>query len=588
MAMRNVDVIDSDVLVIGGGFAGVWAALRAAELGAQVVLVDKAYVSRSGASTMSGGITTCPLPEDDLDSWVEEFVVKGDFMCDQAWTRKLLEGQRQRVMELAEWGVPIVRDEEGKIRRFTSRGMVKVRVMQYTPKLAMEALRREAVKQGVRIIDRFCITDLMTSDNAYPTSGSITGAFGFDVKSGACTAFRAKQTLLATGMLNIKGIYKVDNDTGDGVAMAWRAGARLLDMEFTFNGHFSLVMKQYNLGSYNVAVANGARLVNRHGERFMGKYDPIRFERSELSRVVAAFVREIASGNGPVYLDLRYCVESYWATLKVLSDASGGTILLSDKIPDPRVHPVPIEANWGLWAGGQGGIGIDIDCRTNLPGLFAAGSNARNPATGTHASAGSPTAFAMNSGFFAGEAAAREAATMDLPVLAAGQLQELAEKAVAPLERAAAGITVDSLHDELSTVAGDITQSMEWSEPKLKTMLARADSLHSKAGATGASSVHDLVKLHEARNVCENLRVVYLSALDRTESREWVYRSDFPVTDDDNWFCSHGMRSTSDGSLFERLPFPPGSPALTRAKQPPRPSPIAAIFAGTYEPSLYE
>ena len=95
----GVEVLQTDVLVIGGGFAGTWASLRAADLGASVTLVDKAYVSKSGASTMSGGITTCPLDSDDLDLWAREFIERGDFMCDQRWTYQLLEGQKERVKD---------------------------------------------------------------------------------------------------------------------------------------------------------------------------------------------------------------------------------------------------------------------------------------------------------------------------------------------------------------------------------------------------------------------------------------------------------------------------------------------------------
>jgi succinate dehydrogenase / fumarate reductase, flavoprotein subunit len=176
--------------------------------------------------------------------------------------------------------------------------------MQYNPKLAMEELRRQALARGVQIIDRFSITELITSDGKYPTDGAVVGAFGFDVKSGANVAFIAKRTILATGQISMKGVNHVDNDTGDGVAMAWRVGARLTDLEFSFGGTFSLLMKRYNLGSYNVAVAHGARLINRHEERFMTQYDPVRLERSELARVVAAFVKELQDGRGPVYLDL--------------------------------------------------------------------------------------------------------------------------------------------------------------------------------------------------------------------------------------------------------------------------------------------
>ena len=90
-AVLGGHVVIDDKVIIGGGFAGIWAALRAAEITDKVVLLDKAYVSRSGASTMSGGITTCPLDSDDMDLWAREFIERGDYMCDQRWTYQLLE-----------------------------------------------------------------------------------------------------------------------------------------------------------------------------------------------------------------------------------------------------------------------------------------------------------------------------------------------------------------------------------------------------------------------------------------------------------------------------------------------------------------
>ena len=581
----EVRVVDADVLVIGGGFGGAWAALRAAELGARVVLVDKAYVSRSGASTMSGGVTTCPLPEDDLGPWVEEFVTRGDYMCDQNWTRQLMEGQRDRVAALAAWGVPISRDDQGAIRRFASRGMVAVRCMQYDPKRTTEALRREALAHGVRIVDRLSITELMTSDGRYPTTGRVIGAFGFDVKTGRCTAFRAKRTVIATGQISMKGIHHVDNDTGDGVAMAWRAGARLADLEFSFGGTFVTLMKRYNLGSYNVAVAHGARLINRHGERFMEKYDPVRHERSELSRVVAAFVKELRDGKGPVCLDLRHCDASYWSDLEKMAMTSGSTVLLSGKVPDPRVHPIPIEATWNFWSGGRGGVEIDLRCRSTLAGLYAAGATAKNPATGTHASAGAPTAFAMNSGYFAGESAARASAQEMLPELPEGLLETLERQAMAPLSRPQRGMTPDELHDGLAALGGSIFDAMELNAERLQRLCEQSSSMYELAGRTHAAHLHDLVKVHEARNIAENARLIYSAALDRTESREQFYRSDFPETDDEQWFCLHGVTRLPQGMKFERLPILLDDyPFRDRPGKPRALSPIAAIFAGTYRP----
>ena len=553
MTDRGIDDYETDVLVIGGGFAGSWAALRAATLGARVILVDKAYVSRSGASTMSGGITTCPLDTDDLDVWAEEFITHGSYMCDQRWTYQLLEGQRARIKDYESWGVPISRDADGQIRRFASRGMITVRGMQYQPKVAMRELRRRALEHGVTILDRVCITELTTSDGCWPTQGSVIGAVGFHVHGGQFVHIRAKRTIVATGMIAMKGTHRVDNDTGDGVAMAYRVGARLVDMEFTFGGTFNVLMKRFDFPSYNVAIAHGARLINAKGERFMEKIDPVRLERGELPHVVAAFAKQLLDGNGPVYIDLRHVDDTYWPDMAKIH--RGGTILLSDHVPDPRVHPLPIEPTWGMWASGRSGLQIDLNGHTNIPGLFAAGSAAKNDATGTHASAGSPTAFCNVSGWHAGESAARESLEDQQAPLPAGLLEALKAATFAPLKKPAHGKTPDLLHDDLAKLEASVVDGMVLSGPRLEAMLAVTQEVAGLTEEIAAADLHDLVKLHEARNVSECAAAVYRSALDRTESRDQFFREDYPMTDP-SWFCWHGIRRAASGVIMERLAFP--------------------------------
>ena len=567
----DADMMSTDVLIIGGGFAGCWAALRAADLGASVTLVDKAYVSRSGASTMSGGITTCPLDSDDLDVWAEEFITRGSYMCDQRWTYQLLEGQRARVKDYERWGVPISRAEDGSIRRFASRGMINVRGMQYQPKAAMRELRRQITARGVRIIDRVCITELLTADGQWPSREGVIGAVGFNVYSGQFTVIRAKRTIVATGMIAMKGTHRVDNDTGDGVAMAFRAGARLVDMEFTFGGTFNVLLKTFDFPSYNVAVAHGARLINAHGERFMERHDPVRLERGELSNVVAAFAKEIVEGRGPVFVDLRYVDDSYWTDLAKMH--RGGSILMSDHVPDARVNPLPIEPTWGMWASGRSGVKIDLGARSSLPGLLAAGSCAKNDATGTHASAGSPTAFAKVSGWHAGDTAALEARESQHVPPSQAALAQLRQKMFAPLERADSGFSSDRLHDDLAWLERSVVNSMILNEDRLNEFIRSSNAVAEAAQVSPAKDLHDLVKLHEAANVALTSGLVYRAALDRQESREQFYREDFPESDP-AWFCLHGITLTASGMRFDKEEFPKEG---VRFQPPPETRSLGAI-----------
>ena len=585
--MHDFDTLDANVLIIGGGFAGIWAALRAAEITDNVVLLDKAYVSRSGSSTMSGGVTTCPQDGDDIGKWAAEFVSHGSYMCDQRWTWRLLEGQRERVRQLAAWGTPISRDADGNIRRFASRGMIDVRCMQYSPKKAMEALRREATARGVRVIDRVCVTELMTSDGEAPTGGEVAGAFGFNAHTGRCLAVHAKQTILATGAMSMKGTHGIDNVCCDGPAMSYRAGARLVDLEFSFGGTFSHLMREFNFGSYNVAIAHGARLINARGERFMEQYDPVRIERGELNRVVAAFVKEMIDGRGPVYVDLRHCDDRYWEDIAALSAGRGANILLSNKVPNPKSTPLAIEPTWGLWNGGRGGVSIDYDCRTTLPRLLSAGIGSKNLATGTHASAGVPTAWSMNTGWFAGETAARDSLCVDFPALPRSLAARMAETTMAPLSRAPGALTPGAIHDGLSALEASVVETMRLDGAKLGRMSARARELGDECRRAFAENTHELVKLNEAANIAQTAEAIYLSALDRTESREQFYREDCPDTDDENWFCWHGLTLTPEGPRFDRAEIPADGPLKRPSPRPKHPSPIAAIMTGTWREGVY-
>jgi succinate dehydrogenase / fumarate reductase, flavoprotein subunit len=583
----DVVKVDADVLVVGGGFAGVWAALRAATLGADVVLVEKAYVSRSGASTMSGGVTTAPLDGDDLSAWLEEFVVRGTYMADQKWTRQLLEGARERVKTLDAWGIPISKDEDGNIRRFSSRGMVTVRCLQYQPKTAMEELRRRCLAAGVRILDRINVADLITSDGAYPTAGAVCGAVGFHVRDGTRYVFHAKRTILACGAMAMKGKWHIDNVACDGIGIAYRAGARVLDLELGFGGTFVVLYKHYNLSGYNVAVAHGAQLINARGERFMAKYDPVRFERSELARVIAAFVKELVDGRGPCYLDLRTCDASYWRDLEAMK-SRGALVILSDLFPDPREHPMLVEPSWGSWSHGISGIDVDISARTTLDGLLAAGSSAKNKAVGTHSSAGSPTAFAMNSGYIAGERAARDAKEIGPPRVDDGVVAALVDAMTAPLHRRGGALTPDGLHDELSRLESSVVDGVMNNGANIERRLLAARALAAELDDTRAADVHDLVKLCEARNVIDTTTTQFGLALDRTESRETFYREDYPETDDAEWFAWHGATRTAAGPRLERIPIPlDGAPFPPRGMRPRHTGAIAAMMMGNYDVAVH-
>lgn len=569
---ETVDVVrETDVVVVGGGFAGAWAAIRAAETGARVILTDKARIARSGASTMSSGVTTGPTREDDLEPWVGELVKRGGYLCDERWTRAMLEGQVERLEELDAMGVPFEKDENGRFKRYLSRGMVEVRAVHYNPKRAMELLRERAIAAGVELYERLSITNLLTSDGQHPTAGSVTGVAGIDVRKEKTVVIQARAVVLASGPLGLKGAHGVDNCTGDGMALALEAGAVIADPDFVFGGTFDVVWQHLRVDTFNVGLGHGLTLINRHGERFMRHYDPERMERGELQVVVAAFVKELVEGRGPVYMDYRDCDEAFWESLERVRGNSNKGSLFDPALPDPRTTPVVVEAGRRFWSNGRNGPRIDLEGETSVSGLFAAGAVAKNDAVGTHGSAGTPTAWAMVTGYIAGEHAAIRAASSPggLEPLGRDVLERVASRILAPLRTpsGSAAIDITTALRSVAELEGTVVENLQLDEESLTKRISATQDFRDALAALKVDDWHDLVKAHECKNIVTWMELMYVSMLDRTESRLQFYRRDYPYTDDFAWRCSHlgrylapGRFELSKQEIYSSGKYPPPPP----------------------------
>ena len=538
----------ADVLVVGGGLAGCWAALRAAQNGARVLIAEKGYVSRAGCSPMSGGVMTAPTPDDDLDVWADEFIRSGGYMNNQEWLESFLADQVERVGELDRLGPVIVKNQDNSIRRLRSRGMVHVRCLQFNPKATLTLLRTAIENCGVTLLDRLHIVDLLKD-----SGGAIVGAVGFHTRTAEPFVIRAKATILTSGSFNVKGRNIVDNVGADGHALAYRVGAELCDMEFAFGGSFTIMQKKYKFPAFNIALGHGARLINAAGERFMERYDPERLELSELPSVIAAFLNENLCGRGPVYVDLRHTDENFVSDLRAVRDAWAHE-LTTGRIKDFRTRPVLIEPQWMVWSH-RCGIRVDLSCRTNVTGLYAAGSVVKNESMGTHASAGSPTAFCGVAGTRAGNAATLYAREVD------GDL-DIREAAAPALERLrttlgrGSGIMPDEAFAEIRSILGTPLDCMVLSSERIGEMRDSIRELRHRCDNLRAADGHELVKAEEARAFLEVFDLSMASADARTESRGPFFRKDYPHTDNREWFCWHIGRKGENGPSLRRERIP--------------------------------
>lgn len=551
--------LSTDVLIIGGGLAGCWAALKASDMGCDVILVDKGYIGLAGASPMSGGVTTCPLRNDDLQEWARDFIELGHYMANQFWLKDILDDLVERIEDLQAMGIPILREPDGSILRKQSRGALNVKVLQWFPRTGMKLFRQILEQRpNVTLSDRIMVTKLITQDGAFSSRPGVCGAVGFHTRSGDYYTYSAKSVVLTGGPINMKGFHPIDNVGTDGPMMAFRAGADLVDLEFSFGGTFQHLLNLYKLPSFNIALAHGGKLLNGRGERFMQKHDPVRLERSELPRVLAAAIREIAEDRGPIFLDFRDCDETYYQNMTQISGPKMASLFSSPSLPDPKKYPIPIEPYYTIWSHQSGVRILDLSCQTTLRNLYAAGAMARNEAIGTHSSAGMPSAWAHVSGYRAGIAAAQNALKQSEIQLDFTNEVELSHEIFAPLFTPGDS-NPDVIIRRLTAIVGNPVENMildEESAQKKVTLLSELKS-ELRNQKVRARHYHDLVKYHEVVNNIEMARLIYLAVIERKESRDPLFRIDFPETNNKEWFCWLDVKHQGEDTIeFQKRPIP--------------------------------
>jgi L-aspartate oxidase len=495
-----------DFVIVGGGVAGLRAAIALAGHG-RVLILTKGDATESNTGYAQGGVAAAVGADDSPALHAADTLKAGDGLCDDAAVRVLVEEGPRYVRELMEWGARFDRADSGEPALGLEAAHSRRRILHAGDATGREIGRtlweRVVTLPSVETISHALVTDLIVDD------GGVAGVRFFDLP-GTRRSVRAHATLLATG-----GAGQVYSDTtnpavatGDGVALAYLAGARVSDLECVPRFLISEALR-----------GEGARLVNSAGQSFMLSYHPDG-DLAPRDVVARAIVRESERTGGGVFLTMAHLdaarTRSRFPTIAAMC-ASIGIDIATDPIPvGPAAHYL------------MGGIDTDEWGRTSLPGLFAAGETA---CTGVHGA----NRLASNSLLEGLVFGARAAEAMQLPVQSA------------PLK--ADRVMADRPHRSSSFQAGaavrlpdlDEVRGLMWRAAGLFRSRDALTAAVAQLGGAGAPSIDrhtaDAFTADEWRryNLLTVARLVARAALRREESRGGHFRADFPTRDDAHW-----------------------------------------------------
>ena len=523
MTLENV--VEADVLVIGGGIAGCFAAIKARERGLDATIVDKAYAGKSGGTRVAGFGYVVFNPEwgHDLDTWMNAINKKGEYINNREWTEIVLKESWTTYQALDSWGVDFTPESVKSID--------PAKALKIYPPFAFVNLgltrtgppsRKQAVKSGVKIMDGIMVTDLLKQDE------KVVGAIGFSPTSYDSYIFKAKATIVSSGIVNFRSVAEIANLTGDGEAMAYRAGAELTSKEFP-DEH---VMPLVPTGCLCGEAISYANYIDAEGER-------IDLSHTHETRLALDFA--FHAGEGPIFWDLDSATPE---VIEKMCERQDHTPWRHEAVRsfDPR-NRGKYRIAGGAWAGGQnshtGGIWpINTKCATTLPGLYAAGETCGTRFLGAdHPVPGFGLLGAAVTGSRAGLGAAEYALQAEEPTIDEEELARLKKIMNAPAERKG-GVSPRWMTQILrNTMIPYFIIHIKQGE-RLQAALTIVEFLEDHlVPKLTAKDGHELRLAHETKNMVLHAEMILRTSLFRTESRGTHYREDYPRRDDSAWLA---------------------------------------------------
>lgn len=551
MKQTNIDhSIKADVLIIGGGFAGMWTALSAREHVKNVVIVDKGPADWGGLGTASGGDFQC-VQDTTVEAALDDVVYYYDGLCEQPLIKNILEQSYERFQHYERLGVKFSRDENGKLMAIPQRNLQHMKMLLVRPygiggPSMRDALLREVNRLGVRRISRIQITEILKND-----AGEVSGAVGFHTQSGETFLFEAPSIVLATGNGGWRPAYVINgNSTGEGAWLAYKAGADLAQNEF-INVWIQPVV--FSWEGQTGLLPLGARLVNKDGEDFMKKYYSEKFgPNTDTTYNSRGMAFEARAGRGPFLFDTTPMSEE---KAKLMEPVRGWAKINYDRLIkeygmkffNGKTHWMP-QINWHC-----GGPVTNLSYETNVPGLYAV-CRCRAFDPGVYMGGWALCTTAVT-GYIAGAHAARRTHDKKHAAVNMAQAGEYLKEAMAPLGQK--GINTKDIIREAQEIVFPADVCLIKSDASLKKALKRVEYARELESRMAAADPHDLCRYYEAKTMLMRSELFVRASLMRTETRAGHFREDYPERNNADWLAWIYARKGADNQAeFSKVRVP--------------------------------
>jgi adenylylsulfate reductase, subunit A len=541
--------LKSDIVIMGGGLAGLNAAIAAAERGVSVVILDKGKIERSG--NIAGGVDHFMAyletgePWDSREAYLRYVEEEGYGIVNvEIHNRVFCDELKNAIQRLERIGSPLSDSKTGRYYRTASMGQPGPYWINFNGKHLKPNLAREVRRLGCTVLDRVMAARLFVSDS------KLAGIMGFHTRTGDVYCIECKAVVASTG--NTNRLYETPTrmpfntwlcpyDTGEAQRLAFEAGATLGNMEFL---RMTIVPKGFSAPGLNAFTGMGSHFINGLGERYMTKYHE-KGEKAPRNWLVWGTLNEIKAGRGPVFVDSRHLPADKLTHLKGTLGLDKETLddFLKARAIDIEKEPLEIMVSEAMQTGPVeivgSGIHIDANCMSTVEGLFAGGDCADQMKIVHMAVAG---------GYSSGKFAAEYALKCGFKGLDPDRVREEKARILAPRKRTR-GVPYQEVENVLRQIMTENVGPYR-TRSSLETARAKIEALGPALEEIRAKNFHELMRTMETASLIKVGEIMTHAALFRKESRfiPYHYREDYPDTDNQNW-CGQVLVSQADGKV---------------------------------------